>query len=198
MVKKDNRSKSSRHIKDTLMRILIASYLMGASAGIAPGPNLVPVFEQFMSPEMATIVGTAVLFLLAYSMMAGIWLRMTILLLAIILVGSSFMDHFIFAAEPDVGQIWRDVVILCALLQSLTLLTGWQLRKSAIVRKKVRVRRLDGRGSMAYSKLMRGYPSADLKPQPPAEKRVEPKAARPASQSVYVDPDEAEVVNIFA
>ncbi len=100
------------------MRILVASYLMAASVGIAPGPDLVPILEQFMPRTSATVLGTAVLFLLAYAMMAGMWLRITILLLAIILVGTSYMENFILAATPDLGTMWQEVVVLCALMQT--------------------------------------------------------------------------------
>ncbi len=193
-----NANKTSFHIKDRLMRVLVASYLMAASVGIAPGPDLVPIFHQFMPLPWATMSGTAMLFLLAYAMMAGIWLRITILALAIILVGSSFMENFIFADAPDLGTMWQDVVVLCALMQSLIHLTNRELRASSIVRRKKPVRRIEA-----------GDPLVRLRPDglpaqvqtPPLKTPPKPKPEKPAKPAKPAPRDTAqddEIVNIFA
>jgi len=185
-------TKAAFYVKDSLMRILVASYLMAASVGIAPGPDLVPIFEQFMPRSAATVLGTAVLFLLAYAMMAGMWLRITILCLAIILVGSSYMENFIFSEAPDVGTMWQDVVVLCALMQSLIHLTNRQLRKTAIVRRSKPVRRLG-----ASDPLVRLRP--DELPEKvklaPLSTQVSSKPATPHRATASSDDD---IANIFA
>lgn len=178
-------TKTAYHVKTRLLRILIASYLMAVSAGIAPGPDLVPILAQFMPSTWATPFGTAVLFLLAYAMMAGIWLRLSILLLAISLVGTSFMENFIFAQTPDLGAMWRDMVVLCALLQSLTQLTNRELRQSSILRQIQPVRRLETR-------LSHGDPIDHLRTNTlPVRGRTKPHKAHPSSK-------EDDVSNIFA
>ena len=184
-------NKASFHFKDRLMRVLIASYLMAASVGIAPGPDLVPIFRQFMPDTWATMAGTAVLFLLAYAMMAGIWLRITILALAIVHVGSSFMDNFIFAVSPDVGVMWQDIVVLCALMQSLIHLTNRELRASTILRRHTPVRRLE-----AGDPIVRLRPGA-LPPRVQAPPLTTPRKATPAPPSRKPAEDD-EIVNIFA
>lgn len=186
-------NKASFHIKDSVIRVLIASYLMAASVGIAPGPDLVPLLGPFMSDTAATALSTLVLFMLAYAMMAGIWLRITILLLAVILVGESFMENFILAEAPDLGTIWQDVVVLCALLQSLIHLTNRQLRKSAIVRRNKPVRRIEA--SDPFVRLR-----ADDMPEriqtPPIPTPSRPKSAE-ATPSKASTGDE-DIANIFA
>ncbi|MCW9042789.1 MAG: hypothetical protein OQK05_05540 [Pseudopelagicola sp.] len=171
------------------MRILVASYLMAASVGIAPGPDLVPILEQFMPRTSATVLGTAVLFLLAYAMMAGMWLRITILLLAIILVGTSYMENFILAATPDLGTMWQEVVVLCALMQNLIHLTNRQLRKSAIVRRKKPVRRIEA-----------GDPLVRLRPDDlPQQVQGLPLSTPPKQKPVKADKrHDDEIANIFA
>ncbi len=188
-------NKPSFQIKDRLMRVLVASYLMAASVGIAPGPDLVPIFAQFMPLTWATMAGTAMLFLLAYAMMAGIWLRITILALAIIHVGSSFMENFIFAQSPDLGTMWQDVVVLCALMQSLIHLTNRELRASSIVRRKKHVRRLEA-GDPLGRLRPDGLPERVQTPPLTTPPKPKPeKAKTPAPQKTAQDDD---IVNIFA
>ncbi len=192
MQSRTHATKASFYIKDSVIRVLIASYLMAASVGIAPGPDLVPLFAPFMSDSGATALSTLVLFLLAYAMMAGIWLRITILLLAVTVVGESFMENFIIAEAPDLGAIWQDVVVLCALLQSLIHLTNRQLRKSAIVRRSKPVRRIEA-----------GDPSVrlrrdELPEQVQARPLSTPPKPRPIKKRMTRDEEADEIVNIFA
>lgn len=188
-------TKAAFYVKDSLMRILVASYLMAASVGIAPGPDLVPIFEQFMPRSAATVLGTAVLFLLAYAMMAGMWLRITILMLAIILVGSSYMENFIFAEAPDVGEMWQDVVVLCALMQSLIHLTNRQLRRSSIVRRRKPVRRLEAGGD-PLGRLRHDELPARVQ-TPPLRANDIPKAP-PAPAAPTTRQGDDDIANIFA
>ncbi|MBR9844211.1 MAG: hypothetical protein GYB25_13705 [Rhodobacteraceae bacterium] len=186
-------NKSSFHIKDSVIRVLIASYLMAASVGIAPGPDLIPLFTPFMSVTVATAFSTLVLFLLAYAMMAGIWLRITILLLAVILVGESFMENFILAESPDLGTIWQDVVVLCALIQSLIHLTNRQLRKSAIVRRSKPVRRLEAGDPLVR---LRSDDLPERMHTPPVTTTPKPKPVETIQSQKPVEDDD--IANIFA
>lgn len=180
-------SRTSFYIKENLIRILIASYLMAVSVGIAPGPDLVAVFAQLMPETAAMTLGTAVMFMLAYAMMAGLWLRTTLLVLATMIVGTSFMENFILAETPDLGQIWQDIVVLCALLQNLIHLSNRQLRKTAILRRHKPVRRIEAGNP---------DPLLRLRTDPLPEKALVP-AMVPANSGKQRK-DDGDIANIFA
>ncbi len=136
-------SPASRNFKLLVMRLLIAAYLMACSVGIAPGPNLVPTLSRLIPETYALALGTAMMFLPAYTMMAGIWLRGSIHILAMMIALNTILELFVFNAVPKPGVLLQEIVTLCAMLQCLMLLKGRHFRHESIVKKKVPVRRLD-------------------------------------------------------
>lgn len=184
-------SPASRNFKLIVMRSLIAAYLMACSIGIAPGPSLVPLLSRLMPEPYALAMGTAMIFLPAYTMMAGIWLRGSIHILAMMLALNTILELFVFRAVPKPGILMQEVVTICAMLQCLMLMKGRHFRHSSIVKKRSKVRRLE--------------PAQRAEPKMP---RFEPEA--PASNPVVIEmprakrkplpdasPDE-EIINIFA
>ena len=189
MVRAPLESPVSRNFKLIVMRILIAAYLMACSVGIAPGPSLVPLLSRLLPDPYAMAMGTALMFLPAYTMMAGIWLRGSIHLLAMMLALNTILELFVFRSVPKPGVLMQEIVTICALLQCLMLLKGRHFRHSSIVKKKVTVRRLDP-GNAANVDV------PDFEPEPPIRKPVAP-ALRLAGPTSRNDMDD-DVINIFA
>lgn len=185
-------SPASRSFKLIVMRILIAGYLMACSVGIAPGPNMVPLLSRLIPEPYALAMGTAMVFLPAYTMMAGIWLRGSIHILAMMIALNTILELFVFNAVPKPGVLLQEVVTVCAMLQCLMLLKGRHFRHSSIVKRHNRVRRLDP-GQRTEPKL----PTLDPKPeQVSAPVLVDLSAhTRKAPTPAYSDD---EIVNIFA
>lgn len=176
---------STRSFKLVLMRILIASYLMAVSVGIAPGPDLVPTLKHFMPETQATIIGAAALFLPAYTMMAGICLRASIHVIAMMVVLATALDTLVFNDTPKLGTLWQEAVTLCALLQCLMLMKGRHFRHSSLVKRKVAVRRLD-----PQTRLRAVLPVTPLQDTP----ALVPVPVHTKRNDI---PDDEDVVNIF-
>lgn len=190
MVRAPLESPVARNFKLIVMRILIAAYLMACSVGIAPGPSLVPLLSRLLPEPYAMALGTALMFLPAYTMMAGIWLRGSIHVLAMMLALNTILELFVFRSVPKPGVLMQEIVTLCALLQCLMLLKGRHFRHSSIVKKKVTVRRLDP-GPAANVDM------PDFVPEPPVNKPVAPALRLPSPKKVRSDLDD-DVINIFA
>ena len=185
-------SPASRNFKLIVMRTLIAAYIMASSVGIAPGPNLVPLLSRLIDEPYAQAVGTAMLFLPAYTMMAGIWLRTSIHILAMMVALNTVLELFVFHAVPKPGTILQEIVTLCAMLQCLMLLKGRHFRHSSIVKKRNRVRRLD-----PGPRVEPPMPTFEPQPPVPAPAAVEMPASN-RRKALPKPSDEDDVLNIFA
>lgn len=187
-------SPASRNLKLIVMRILIAMYLMACAAGIAPGPSLVPTLSRLMPEPHAMAIGTALVFLPAYAMAAGIWLRASIHYLAIVLVLGTILEQFVFGADMRPGVLLQDIVTLCAMLQCLMLLKGRHFRHSSLVKKRTSIRKLEPtkRAEPAMPEFRPDAPSVI-----PMTVLNQPETGPEPRVKTY-EFDEDEVVNIFA
>ncbi len=135
--------------------------------------------------------GTAMIFLPAYTMMAGIWLRGSIHVLAMMLALNTILELFVFRAVPKPGILMQEVVTICAMLQCLMLMKGRHFRHSSIVKKRTKVRRLEPK-QHAEPKM------PNLEPEAPVSNPVviEMPGAKRKPQSDATSDDEID--NIFA
>ncbi|WP_127112132.1 hypothetical protein [Shimia sediminis] len=188
-------SPASRNFKLIVMRILIAGYLMACSVGIAPGPSLVPLLSRLIPQNYALALGTAMVFLPAYTMMAGIWLRGSIHILAMMLALNTILELFVFQAVPKPGVLMQEIVTICAMLQCLMLLKGRHFRHSSIVKKHAKVRRL-APGPRTEPPVTVYEPEAPV--QRPAQPPVVINMPPPRRKTSPATMDDDDIVNIFA
>lgn len=184
-------SLASRNFKLIIMRCLIAVYLMACSVEIAPGPSLVPTLSRLFPAHTALMLGTVMMFLPAYTMMAGVWLRGSIHILTMLVTLSMILEMFVFKIVPKPGVLMQEILTLCALLQCLMLLKGRDLRHSKLIKKRVIVRRLatDHRKEPVLTPLSVEGPIAAVDMPPvPAPGKKPPRHAEAGD----------DIVNIFA
>ncbi len=105
-----------------LVRVVIASYFLAVASGLIPGTIAWPLTATFLPEPYAGIAGKAVIFLTAYLVLIGAWLRTSALLLATILFWSSYVENLaITSVAPDnIEDFWRDLALIGALILTYT------------------------------------------------------------------------------
>src|SRR5690606_1081164 len=76
-----------------LVRIVIASYFLAVAVGLIPGTDASPLTAAVLPEPYAAAVGQTVIFITAYLVLVGVWLRMAALLLATVLFCSSDIEN---------------------------------------------------------------------------------------------------------
>lgn len=99
-----------------IVRILIASYFIAVSLGMIPGTDGSVLAQQVFPDPAAKYIGNTVVFTLAYLVMMGIWLRPAALLLALTMFWSSYIANFGTDNTLDIGDFWRDLALIGALI----------------------------------------------------------------------------------
>ncbi|MGR3290707.1 MAG: hypothetical protein ACU0C9_05875 [Paracoccaceae bacterium] len=131
-----------------LLRILIASYFVAVSIGLISGTDATPLATMFMSAEPAQLVGASAVFILGFLVLCGIWLRPAAMLLGIILFWSSFILHFGPTGTAPLGDFWRDLVLIGALMLTYTRSSLSGMRQVAMIRWTPTARRLDSKSKI--------------------------------------------------
>ena len=147
-----------------LLRILVASYFIGISLNLAPGVDPARLFLPILPSEQAEQVGAAIVFALSWLILAGMWLRPAVLLLALIVFWSSFLENVLDTGSIAAGDFWRDLTLIGALMLTYLRLGPEAARMGGLLRFTPKVRRL-GRGA------------------PIAPRRVLPQTAKAGAQS---------------
>ena len=102
-----------------LIRIVIASYFIAGALGFISGVNLSPLFVQALPASLhhtAPVVGSAAILILAALILSGHWLRPAALLLSIALFWSSYLEMLALGVADNLGQFWRDLALIGALM----------------------------------------------------------------------------------
>ncbi len=125
-----------------LIRVLIASYFMGVSIGLVSGTSATPLFSTVLPGEQADMAGKAVIFALAYLVMTGIWLRPAALLLGLVTFWSSYIVNFSAEGPISVGNFWRDLTLIGALMLTYVQSTPRSSARRMMIRRTPRARRI--------------------------------------------------------
>jgi uncharacterized membrane protein YphA (DoxX/SURF4 family) len=125
-----------------LIRILISSYFIGVSIGLINGTDAVPLAATFLPPAAADFAGSAVIFVLAYLVMTGIWLRPAALLLGLVMFWSSYVVNFSNEGPIAISDFWRDLTLIGALMLTYVQSAPRAKRGRAMVRWTPRTRRV--------------------------------------------------------
>lgn len=125
-----------------LIRVIIASYFIGVSVGLIKGTDATPLAAMFLDPGLAAFVGSASIFLLGYLVMTGIWLRFAALMLGLVIFWSSYITNLAVPGAEGVGDFWRDMTLIGALMLTYMRNSGRTTASFAMIRRKPNVRRL--------------------------------------------------------
>ncbi len=196
-----------------LVRIVISSYFIAGAVGLIDGVSLAPLFAQAL-PEaahpVAGVLGMAVMLILSGLILTGHWLRPAALLLAMALFWSSYLEMVALGVEGALGQFWRDLALVAALLLTYAEPQDRSTRIAKLFTRKAEPRRLGERvlpkrvgierdRSHDPVRMPRRGPVA--KPVPGPEpvfftRRRKPTVLHPALQTAAAPP--VEIDNVFA
>jgi len=179
------RSENLSQAGQNLIRVIIASYFIGVSIGLISGTDATPLAAMFLEPETAAFFGSATLFIFGYLVMTGIWLRFAALMLALVMFWSSYILNFSAADGSGIGNFWRDMTLIGALMLTYVRTGRGDIRKLAMIRRKPKIRR--------FNSATKITPRRVVVPAPSNVTRL------PRSQDRNILPvSKAEIQNIFA
>lgn len=113
-----------------LVRVIIASYFLAVPLGLISGTTPAPLMAPFLPEPHAEIAGGIFMFVGAYLVLTGAWLRASALLLATTLFWSSYIEN---AGTGNIDGFWRDIALIGALILTYTqTLPRAESRRSAL------------------------------------------------------------------
>lgn len=189
-----------------LTRILIASYFLAVSLGLINGTDSSVLIVWLLPGTISVFGGNAVVFVLGYLVLTGIWLRPAALLLAIILFWSSYLTSFGTGNDGSLDEFWRDLALIGGLILTYTQTSHRSSKKRAMFRKMRKVRRISPSEPGQIRRpletpdpaLTNSNPDlADSTPDP-AIPEFDAKVIRVEFGAHFAAKDEAEIENIFA
>jgi len=134
----DNLSQAGQN----LIRVIIASYFIAVSIGLISGTDATPLAAMFLTGETAQFVGSSVIFILAYLVMTGIFLRAAAMVLGLIMFWSSYMLNIGSGNPMALGEFWRDLTLVAALMLTYVRTQPRASRGRAMIRWSPRARRV--------------------------------------------------------
>lgn len=99
-----------------LIRFGLGSYFLAIAASLIDGVNPGAAFALVMPFDIAAYMGTGMLFLTSFFIMAGLKLRWAALALVVLVLSASFAQNYFYTSGADVSAYWRDVTLLFAIL----------------------------------------------------------------------------------
>lgn len=114
-----------------LVRVLIASYFLAVPLGLIAGTGAGPLAAALLPAPYAEPAGRVIVFVTAYLVLAGIWLRAAALLLATLVFWSSYIGN---AQSGDFAAFWRDLALIGGLILTYTQTLPRAGRRRAMLR----------------------------------------------------------------
>ena len=99
-----------------LLRIIIASYFIAVALGLIPGTDFSVLTALFMPAPFDKAFAMALVFMLAYLVMMGLWLRGAALTLGLMTFWSSYVGMISLGVSDELGSFWRDIALIAALM----------------------------------------------------------------------------------
>lgn len=118
MAAKNNDSLTLNSTGANLLRIIIASYFLAVAARLIPGTDVTGLFASVLPADIAQHAASAVVFVLAFCVTIGFWLRGAALLLALIFFWASFVSISKVGVGESLGGFWRDLALIAALIMT--------------------------------------------------------------------------------
>ena len=125
-----------------LLRVIIASYFIALSLGMISGATLSPLAAMLISEQLASLMSSLLMFGLASLVMLGLHIRPAALLLGLITLAGSFVTLNAFGVSENLGALWRDLVLVAALVLTYSENAPRDRHKRRALRQKVAPRRV--------------------------------------------------------
>ena len=157
------------HLNQTgqnLIRILISSYFIGIALGLIDGTSATILAEAVMPTSAALIVGSIVIFSLAFLVMIGMWLRPAALLLGLTIFWSSYIANFGPEGPIAISEFWRDIALIGSLMLTYVQSNPRSAARRAMMRWTPRVRRILPNPTIAPRRVTNDVPSIHLHSTP--------------------------------
>lgn len=136
-----------------LLRILIASYFLAGALGFIPGSDLTPLTRWLLPETLSGPVAATLVFVLAYLVMIGVWLRGAALVLAILTFWASYLRMIELGLASELGGFWRDLALIASLILTYAEPDAEALKRRAVIskgrRRRIRPRRIDREAAAA-------------------------------------------------
>lgn len=166
-----------------LLRIVLSSYFIALSLGLIKGTDLTILAAIYMPKDVAQFMANTAVFLLAYLVLMGMWLRPAALILAGYVLACSGFTTMAAHNDQAMSDFWRDVALVAGLMMTYLQSGLRDANRRALFRRKPRAR-----------KVILGETVTPRRIRPAERHTPTPRPAAPAN-----NPSEAaNVVNIFA
>lgn len=100
------------------LRIVLSSYFIALSLGLISGTDITAIAKLGMYENFATFVMNLTLFICAYFVLMGIYVRGATLVLTAILLSNSAFATFLHEPAMMMSDFWRDVALSAGLLMA--------------------------------------------------------------------------------
>lgn len=125
-----------------LLRIVLSSYFIALSLGLIQGTNVTLLLRPYMAPDIADFAANTGIFLAAYFVLMGMWLRPAALILAGYFLASSAFATFLVHPPAQMGDFWRDTALVAGLMMTYLQTDSRSAKRTALVRHQKAPRRV--------------------------------------------------------
>ncbi|MEO1137924.1 MAG: hypothetical protein AAFW87_00575 [Pseudomonadota bacterium] len=185
-----------------LLRLVIGSYFLASAFGVIEGVSASVLFQSFVDLSTAQSLGTLLLVSITAGFMMGLYLRITSLMLALVVLTSSLTQNFFIPNVVNIDAFWRDLVLFCAVLLSYSCLKPTEVRRAALVWRRRTPRIVDANQVVVPRRITamsrqsdRPQPLPTCQPAPDARLQTGESAT---SETAQKDQPSGDVQNIFA
>lgn len=139
-----------------LIRVLIASYFIAVASGLITGTTATVLTLALVPPAFAATAASALVLVLAFLVLMGIWLRPAALLLSMIIFTASYIGNLLPGNPLAIAEFWRDLALIGALMLTYVQTGARAQRGRAMIRWTPRVRRVTSGAAVAPRRVAAG------------------------------------------
>ena len=170
-----------------LVRILIASYFIGVSLGLINGTDATTLAATFLPSKYAVILGCTLTLALSYMVLTGLCLRTVALSLGALIFASSYVATFTAAGDFTIGDFWRDLTLVGALMLTYVSPGPRAARHRSVFRIKPRLRRLKAHKRIMPRRIEREAALSETFGRKKRHARPTPAPATMPSENIFLD-----------
>ena len=101
-----------------LLRVLISSYFIAVALSLVKGTDLTALAVLLLPGNLGIFAANTMVFILAYLVLMGMWLRPAVLLLATYVLASSIYATTLTTSPEIMSDLWRDITLIAGLMMS--------------------------------------------------------------------------------
>ena len=125
-----------------LLRLVISSYFIAISLDVISGVDTSLIFQTWFDKSDAQFIGNSLMAGCSLFVFVGVFLRMSCLYLALLVLSSTVMENVIVAGAPAPDALWRDIVFVSALMLIYGGMSRQGLNRAALVTPARKVRKV--------------------------------------------------------